>query len=62
MKYLTGKDYPSSCDNCKRSIDDAYELIVMGFVSEEYIEDPEGPSMLAYDKRWTCVDDCPEVD
>ena len=60
MKYLTGKDYSDLCNSCKRSIDDAHELIVMGFVSEEYIEDPEGPSMLAYDKRWTCVDDCPE--
>tara|TARA_R100001530_G_C4304407_1_gene151329 strand:+ start:500 stop:694 length:195 start_codon:yes stop_codon:yes gene_type:complete len=60
MKYLTGKDYSDSCNNCKRAIDDAHELIVMGFVSEDYIEDPEGPSMLAYDKRWTCVDDCPE--
>lgn len=58
MKYLTSKDYPSSCDNCKRSIDDAHELIVMGAVSEEYVIDPEGPSMLAYDKRWLCDDDC----
>ena len=43
MKYLTSKDYPSSCDNCKRSIDDAHELIVMGAVSEEYVIDPERP-------------------
>ena len=61
IEYLTGKDYPDLCDNCKRSIDDAHELIVMGFVSEDYVIDNEGPSMLAYDKRWTCIDDC-EVD
>ena len=58
MKYLTSKDYPELCASCKRSIDDAHGLIVMGFVDESYIDDPEGPSMLAYDKRWLCDDDC----
>jgi hypothetical protein len=58
MKYLTGKDYSECCKMCRGAIDDAHDLIVMGFVSEEYIEDPEGPSMLAYDKGWTCIDDC----
>jgi len=58
-EYLTGKDY-ELCNSCKRAIDDAYMLIVDGFVSEEYVDDPEGPSMLAYDKRWTCIDDCPD--
>ena len=58
MKYLTGKDYSESCKMCQDAINDAHDLIVMGFVSEEYIEDPEGPSMLAYDKGWTCIDEC----
>ena len=58
MKYLTGKDYPESCEMCQRAIDNAFELITLGLVGEDYIEDPEGPSMLAYDKRWTCIDDC----
>tara|TARA_Y100000310_G_C19968961_1_gene484604 strand:- start:137 stop:325 length:189 start_codon:yes stop_codon:yes gene_type:complete len=58
VKYLTGSDYTQSCDNCKKSIDDAHDLIVMGFVSEDYIIDNEGPSMLAYDKGWLCDDDC----
>lgn len=58
MKYLTGKDYDECCKMCQSAIDDAHDLIVMGFVSEEYIEDPEGPSMLAYDKGWTCIGDC----
>ena len=54
MKYLTGKDYEGICDTCKKAIDDAYTLIIDGFVSEEYIDDNEGPSMLAYDKKWFC--------
>jgi hypothetical protein len=54
MKYLTGKDYEGICDNCKKAIDDAYTLIIDGFVSEEYIDDNEGASMLAYDKGWLC--------
>ena len=43
---------------CQRAIDNAFELITLGLVGEDYIDDPEGPSMLAYDKRWTCIDDC----
>jgi len=54
MKYLTGKDYEGICDICRKAIDDAHGLIIDGFVSEEYIDDNEGPSMLAYDKRWFC--------
>tara|TARA_Y100001937_G_scaffold94395_1_gene128027 strand:+ start:317 stop:499 length:183 start_codon:yes stop_codon:yes gene_type:complete len=56
MQYLTSKDYPNLCDRCKKAIDDAHELIVMNFVSEEYIDDDEGPSMLAYDKGWLSDD------
>ena len=56
MKYYTGKDYPKACDRCKKAIDDAHELIVMGLVGEEYADDIEGPSMLAYDKRWLSDD------
>ena len=56
MKYYTGEDYPNACDKCKKAIDDAHELIVMGFASEEYVDDIEGPSMLAYDKRWLSDD------
>ena len=58
MKYLTGKDYSDSCVKCQKAIDDAHGLIVMGFVSIDYIQDNEGPSMLAYDKGWLCWDDC----
>ena len=55
--YLTGNSY-ESFDGCKRAIDNAYDLIKLGLVSEDYIDDPEGPSMLAYDKNWLCPDDC----
>jgi|TARA_R100000234_G_scaffold116875_1_gene94483 hypothetical protein len=58
MKYLTGKDYPELCNKCTVAIDNAFELITLGLAREDYLEDPEGPSMLAYDKRWTCIDDC----
>lgn len=54
MRYFRGEDYEGICDNCKRAIDDAWELIIDGYVSEEYINDNEGPSMLAYDKGWFC--------
>ena len=60
MKYLTGKDYEGICPRCKRAIDDAHMLIVDGFVGEDYIEDNEGPSMLAYDKGWFCQPECNE--
>jgi hypothetical protein len=33
-------------------------LIIDGFVGEEYIDDNEGPSMLAYDKKWFCQPHC----
>ena len=52
MEYLTGKDYPHLCDNCQTAIDYAHMLIVDGFASEQYVDDDEGPCMLAYDKRW----------
>jgi hypothetical protein len=58
VKYLTGVDYTTSCNNCKRAIDDAHGLIELGIVREDYIIDPEGPSMLAYDRRWLCDDVC----
>ncbi len=50
MEYLTGKDYTSLCDNCQKVIDQAHALIVDGLVSEQYVDDNEGPCMLAYDK------------
>ena len=52
MKYLTGKDYPHLCDNCQKAIDNAHDLIVDGFASEQYVDDDEGPCMLAYDRKW----------
>tara|TARA_Y100000034_G_scaffold107366_1_gene136846 strand:- start:220 stop:411 length:192 start_codon:yes stop_codon:yes gene_type:complete len=58
MEYLTGKDYKWLCDRCKAAIDDAHMLIIDGIVGEEYIDDNEGPSMLAYDKKWLCQQDC----
>tara|TARA_A100001201_G_scaffold31034_1_gene33560 strand:+ start:316 stop:564 length:249 start_codon:yes stop_codon:yes gene_type:complete len=58
MKYLTGKDYPHLCDNCQKAIDSAHDLIVDGFVSEQYVDDDEGPCMLAYDRKW--LNDCCE--
>ena len=50
MKYLTGKDYTWLCDNCQTVIDQAHMLIVDGFTNDIYVDDNEGPSMLAYDK------------
>ena len=50
MKYLTGKDYTWLCDNCQKVIDQAHMLIVDGFTNDIYVDDNEGPSMLAYDK------------
>ena len=58
QKYLTGIDYDECCANCRKAIDDAHDLIVMGLADESYVEDPEGPSMLAYDKNWLCHGDC----
>ena len=57
---LTGADYPDLCQNCRTSIDNAYELIQLG-LGDDYSLDPEGPCMFAYDKRWLCDDDCPEA-
>ena len=50
MNYLTGKDYTWLCDNCQKVIDQAHMLIVDGFASDIYVDDNEGPCMLAYDK------------
>lgn len=58
VHYLTGAHYDDLCKSCKNSINDAHILIVDGFANEEYVIDPEGPSMLAYDKGWLCNDDC----
>ena len=60
MEYLTGKDYEGICPRCKRAIDDAHMLIVDGIVGEDYTDDNEGPSMLAYDNKWFCQPDCEE--
>tara|TARA_R100000808_G_scaffold940_2_gene4529 strand:+ start:721 stop:900 length:180 start_codon:yes stop_codon:yes gene_type:complete len=57
MKYLTGKDYPDLCFNCQKAVDMGMHLISMGF-ADDYIEDNEGPSMIAYDKGWLCNDAC----
>ena len=51
-KYFKGGGYRWLCNNCQNAIDDAYELIVEGLVDEKYIDDVEGPCMLAYDKGW----------
>ena len=50
QEYLTGIDYDECCANCRKAIDNAHDLIVMGF-ADDYVDDPEGPSMLAYDKN-----------
>ena len=55
MKYLSGKDYPECCKMCQSAIDNALDLITLGLVGEDYIEDPEGPAMLAYDKRLSLI-------
>jgi len=57
VEYLTGIHYDECCANCRKAIDNAHDLIVMGF-ADDYVDDPEGPSMLAYDKRWLCHGDC----
>ena len=36
--------------NCQKVIDQAHMLIVDGFTSDIYVDDNEGPCMLAYDK------------
>ena len=50
-EYLTGKDYDWLCSKCQIAIDQAYDLITMGMVSEQYVVDNEGPCNLAYDQR-----------
>ncbi len=62
MKYLTGKDYPHLCKSCRNSIDDAHMLIVDGLADESYTIDNEGPTMMAYDKRWFCEPECPPIE
>ncbi len=54
MKYLTSEDYGDLCEICKKAIDAAHMLIIDGLAECEYIEDNEGPSMLAYDQNWFC--------
>ena len=58
--YLTGKNYTWLCENCRKAIDDAHSLIIDGLVDEQYIDDFEGPCMLAYDKGWFRGCDCNE--
>ena len=49
---LTGKNYTWLCSKCQKAIDNAYSLIIEGFVNDQYADDDEGPCMLAYDKGW----------
>tara|TARA_R100000734_G_scaffold5213_2_gene4541 strand:+ start:243 stop:545 length:303 start_codon:yes stop_codon:yes gene_type:complete len=60
-EYLTGKDYDWLCSKCQMVIDQAYDLITSGFASEQYVDDNEGPCMLAYDQGMFPhpYDDCP---
>ena len=58
VKYLIGKDYSDLCGQCQKAINDAHDLLVMGFVSEEYLTDNEGPCMIAYDKGWLNCREC----
>lgn len=53
VEMLTGKDYPQLCDKCKMMINVAAELIRNG-MADDYVGDPEGPSMLVYDRGWFC--------
>jgi len=53
VEMLTGKDYPQLCDQCKMMINVAAELIQNG-MADDYVGDPEGPSMLVYDRGWFC--------
>ena len=50
-EYLTGKDYKWLCSKCQIVIDQAYDLIKMGMLSEKYVVDNEGPCNLAYDQK-----------
>ena len=61
VKYLTGVDYTWLCNGCKKSIDMAHDLIISGLVGGQYIDDNEGPCMLAYDKGLLCEFECPQV-
>jgi len=54
VDYLTGKDYPDMCDTCKDAINKAHMIIVEMGPGDEYADDPEGPSMFAYDRGWFC--------
>jgi hypothetical protein len=54
MDYLTGKDYKGLCNVCKSAIDTAHMIIVELGPDDQYANDPEGPSMFAYDHGWFC--------
>ena len=51
MKFYTGKDYPHLCRGCRRTIDQCYDLVMLG----EDTDDEEAPLMLAGDLGMLCV-------
>jgi hypothetical protein len=53
MEYII--DYPDLCQHCQQAIRQAHYLIVEGLASNKYVDDPEGPAMMAYDQGWTCA-------
>ena len=50
MKYLTGKDYPWVCTNCRSMIDAAVLLITEG----PDTDDEEAPANFVYDHGLYC--------
>jgi len=63
MKYLRGADYTDVlCEKCREAVEKAFYLIIdyqlgdsaIGHRVAQYIDDPEGPNMMAYDNGWFC--------
>jgi hypothetical protein len=48
--FLTGKDYPWICEQCKTMVDQCVDLVRMGTDTD----DDEAPIMFAYDHKLMC--------
>ena len=48
--FLTGKDYPWLCEQCKAMVDQCVDLVRMGTDTD----DDEAPIMFAYDHKLMC--------
>jgi len=52
MGYLTGKDYPWLCEECRATVDSVVELVEE--YSDEYSSDDEAPCNFVYDHAMFC--------